>query len=340
MSSSDESWDPRQHPKAAMTPARGTERVTPTDAPATATTAGDVPGEAPPAGAPAPKPRSGRARRAKAGPPVEVILVAVIVVMLLAIGAGAWFQRDRIAAMLGGAPEEPSAQQVPLTPAAPPPVAASQPSAPAAQTPEPAVEPAPTGGETAAAPPVVEPPAAPVLPEGPVVIFIEEPQGGVSEGIPAIESVGQPTWRFVPASAAGPARVEVDVVVPDRGMDLGMSITEIDDAGFPASHLVELTVRSSDVVIADVGQMTAKPELRGRPQPFDAAGTKVADGLFWIALSDAPEAVETNAGLLRNEAYIDVLMTLEGERRAILTIAVGDEGRQAIDQALAAWGAG
>jgi hypothetical protein len=75
-----------------------------------------------------------------------------------------------------------------------------------------------------------------------------------------------------------------------------------------------------------------------RGQPVVGASAKVADGLFWIALSAAPSDVENNLKVLKEGAWVDLPIVYDTGQRAILTFEKGGAGTAAIDNALATWG--
>ena len=64
---------------------------------------------------------------------------------------------------------------------------------------------------------------------------------------------------------------------------------------------------------------------------------KVADNLFWVALSGGEQEAAKNLSLLEERQWIDVPIRYANRRRAILTFEKGAPGDRVMEQALAAW---
>ena len=84
--------------------------------------------------------------------------------------------------------------------------------------------------------------------------------------------------------------------------------------------------------------MKTAEEARG--DALIGVSVKVADGYFWVALSNLPDEQERNLTLLRDRGWIDIPMLYENGKRAILTLEKGTPGTRAVQQATDAWRAG
>ncbi len=154
-------------------------------------------------------------------------------------------------------------------------------------------------------------------------------------GVVAIDAVV--TWSFQAAGANGP-EIIAELAVPDRNLDIRLSIRENTDETLPASHLVEVVSQGSILRISQVPRLVLKATEEGRGQPLVGAAAKVADGLFWIALSATPSDVAFNQGLLRERNWLDLPLVYESGQRAILTFEKGTPGQRVVEQAIAGWG--
>jgi hypothetical protein len=132
------------------------------------------------------------------------------------------------------------------------------------------------------------------------------------------------------------------VDVPQRNIKIRMSIRKNSDTTLPASHLVEIQVQTpADFPgrgIKGIPRIVMKQAEDARGQPVVGASAKVADGLFWIALSAAPSDVENNLKVLKEGAWVDLPIIYDTGQRAILTFEKGPSGAAALDNALATWG--
>ena len=83
-----------------------------------------------------------------------------------------------------------------------------------------------------------------------------------------------------------------------------------------------------------------KPAEDARGEPLIGASAKVADGFFWIALSNVDADLSANLGLLKQREWFDLPMMYETGQRAIITLEKGTSGDRVFDQVLSAWSAG
>ena len=74
--------------------------------------------------------------------------------------------------------------------------------------------------------------------------------------------------------------------------------------------------------------------------PLKGLSVKVADNFFLIGLSGVELDRKRNAELLQDRSWVDVGMMFGDTRRAVVTFDEGPEGKRALAEAMAAWGAG
>ncbi|HUG61410.1 MAG TPA: hypothetical protein VMP03_06175 [Methylomirabilota bacterium] len=220
--------------------------------------------------------------------------------------------------------------------------------------------PPPPGAE----PPATETPTAPLEPATPEVATAPEPPppadagSGVlveqrailyEEPIPGSDGArvdGRVIWSLVnePVLPGEPAVAQVRAVVevPARGMTLTLSIRRNTDDALPASHVVEakfdLPADFEGRAIDTTPGLILKETEDARGDPLVGAVAKVADNLFWVALSGSDQEAGKNLGLLRDRQWIDVPIRYGNRRRAILTFEKGAPGDRVFEQALQAWG--
>jgi hypothetical protein len=226
---------------------------------------------------------------------------------------------------------------------------------PVAETPPDAVTAPPAEQDVATAPaaepppavetPATTPPPAAGADAGVAVsqraILYEEPVAG-SEGA---RVDGRVVWSVVnePVLPGEPAVPQVRAVieVPERNMTVTVSIRENSDAALPASHIVEarfdLPPDFAGNSIDTTPGLILKPTEDARGDALIGAVAKVADNLFWVALSGTPAEAERNMQLLGEREWIDIPIRYGNRRRAILTFEKGQPGGRAVQEALTAW---
>jgi hypothetical protein len=367
---------PQSEPRLAPEYGWEAEPAAPTAPPRYTGPAYDEPGERPSAARGRRRPDDGveaMGRRARPSRLPMVLLLLLIVVMAGGLAALGWSQReilmDLIASFDSGSsqPAPPSATATNATDDT-----ASQPTknpdrllspgetaqtgvrvvdvGPQAQAPDAGADQGSGSAETqvATAPPAAtatQPPDEPTVGVGAAgpqkAVLYEEPldSAAAANGVVAIN--GSVSWAYVPDSPDGP-EITGNVDVPDRQMNVKLTIRRNTDSTLPASHLVEVVV---DVptdfpgkAIKSVPRLILKgSEAAQRGQPLIGATATITEGFFWIALSAVDADVKANLALLRDNGWIDLPLVYETGQRAILTIEKGTLGDKVFKQALAAW---
>lgn len=281
-----------------------------------------------------------------------IVLSVLILAMVVALGALGWSFRDQLADVLNSfdGPSEPVTQV-----AAPAQEATSNKDnasllggdAPAAATDEANVRVvAPDDAAGTAATPALslQDPAAdagaaaPALDADALVAqraaLYEEPTQEGGEVVPVNAAV---TWSFVENGPNGPEIVG-NVDVPDRSMSFRITVRRNIDESLPASHIVEINVQTPEgETVRDIPRIVFKQTEDGRGQQLIGAPAQVADGFFWIALSNAAPDVQANLNLLTSQMWIDLPFIYGNGRRAILTFEKGTPGERVFARAVSAW---
>ncbi|MEO8667736.1 MAG: hypothetical protein ABI399_04415 [Bauldia sp.] len=279
---------------------------------------------------------------------LPAILITVLILgLLVGLAALAYSRRDLIASFIGEQ-DKTAAESVPV----------AEPEAPAATAAESSKDSARLGEQGAADPgvrSVGDDSQQASLPEAggqdqqaigqaltpQKATLYEEPIGGESASAGTVTAIaGGATWQLVQGTD-GP-EIVANVNIPDRSMKLKVTIRKNADASLPASHLVEIVVNTganfAGKNIRTVPRLVMKAAEDARGQALVGASAKVADGLFWIALSAAENDINNNLKMLRENAWIDVPIVYGTNQRAILTFEKGATGAEIFRTAMESWG--
>ncbi len=189
------------------------------------------------------------------------------------------------------------------------------------------------------------PPATPG-PQAPMAVPVQQRALLIEQALTGTEPVVTPgtvTWTYDPSAPDG-ATLVADVAIPTTTVRVQIRIRENNDAGMPASHLIELSAPSAaglpggglDDVLVPV--MKATFEEVGE-QLAGSRSVAVTPTVFWIALLDDAASRSKNIRLLGDQKFMDIPLIYTGGRRAFLTLELGAAGEQLVDQAIIAWAA-
>jgi hypothetical protein len=89
--------------------------------------------------------------------------------------------------------------------------------------------------------------------------------------------------------------------------------------------------------IGNVPGLIMKTTEEARGDALAGASARVAQGLFWVALSDRTDEQARNETLLKERGWIDIPLLYENGKRAILTLEKGTPGEKSVNNVLAAW---
>ncbi len=206
---------------------------------------------------------------------------------------------------------------------------------PAAAKPSPADPTAPAAPETPAAPAAV--------PVGQKAVFYEE-KTGTEEGT---VDTGAVVWSVVQDSpgADQPAEAAIrgEVNIPDKGIQLKLTIKRNGDKTLPASHIIELAFTVPEGFqggsVDGVQRVTFKDTEQAPGNPLVGVPANFGDGFFLIALTDEKSAVENNLALMNRQSWIDIPLTYKSGRRALISIEKGIPGDKVFQEVFKAWNA-
>ena len=257
---------------------------------------------------------------------VGLIAAIVTVLLILALGAAAYWQRDRIAGLVARV-RAPAATQ-PADGTAPKPKITDrvgQPSSPTeAQT--------PSSTQNAG-------PVAAVAQR--VVLYEEDPADPAGK-----RYVGSAIWRtetVTPGPGAAPdLAVRADLEIPERRMTMTFSLRRNTDQSLPASHTIEVTFNlPADFPfggISNVPGILMKQAEQTRGAPLAGLAVKVTSGFFLVGLSAVEGDMQRNLQLLKERGWFDIPIVYNNGRRAILALEKGTPGERVFDEAFKAWG--
>lgn len=273
---------------------------------------------------PAPRRPLDRDQEESGNPARRGLIAAIVAVIFIAgLGAGAYWQRERISALFGVVRT--------MGPTAPREPAQTRPKDGTRVGQE--GQPTQPGQQTAPAGPI------PAVAQR-VVLYEEDP--AVPEGN---RYVGSALWRTETVSP-GPGlspelAIRADVEIPERRLAMTMSIRRNTDPALPASHTVEIMFNlPADFAfggVANVPGLLMKEAEQMRGAPLSGLAVKVTNNFFLIGLSAVESDVQRNLQLLRERAWFDIPMVYNNNRRAILAIEKGNPGERAFAEGFAAW---
>jgi hypothetical protein len=248
-----------------------------------------------------------------------LIFVMLTLLIIGCVGAGAYWQRDKISTIFNAAKN--------LAPSAP-----RDPSQQRQKTADRVGQDGqPTQSQT----------GTPALVAQRVVLYEEDPAN--AEGN---RYSGSAIWRTETISP-GPGlppelAVRVDVEIPERKFAMTMSIRRNTDSALPASHTVEILFNLpsdfSSGGVERVPGLLMKEAEQSRGAPLSGLAVKVTNGFFLIGLSSAEGDETRNLQLLKERAWFDIPMVYNNNRRAILAVEKGNPGERIFAEAFAAWG--
>jgi hypothetical protein len=253
---------------------------------------------------------------------IGLILALLAVLVIVILGGTAYWQRDLIKSLFTTirspvvqAPRE----ATPTRPKIPDRV--GQPSQ-TPQTPAPGTEPGTAAAQR-------------------VVLYEEEPTDSQTK-----RYVGSAVWRTETVSP-GPGlapelAIRADVEVPERRMNMTISLRRNTDQALPASHTIEIMFNLPPDFpfggISNVPGILMKQTEETRGAPLGGLAVKVTSGFFLVGLTAVEADMQRNVKLLKERAWFDIPVVYSNGRRAILAIEKGAPGERSFNDAFAAWG--
>ncbi len=155
---------------------------------------------------------------------------------------------------------------------------------------------------------------------------------------------GLATWRTETINP-GPGRspelgVRIDIDIPDRKMQVVVTIRRNPDQSLPASHYIEIQFSGNDPYggIAQVPAVRMKNNEAAQGVPLAGLGVRVMQGYFLVGLSAVEADRERNLQVLRSQPWIDIPFVYNNGRRAVIAFEKGSTGEKAMAEVFAAWG--
>jgi hypothetical protein len=254
---------------------------------------------------------------------VGLVAALLTVLLILGLGAAAYWQRDRIAALMNVV------------------------RGPASQTPKDATPARPKINDRVGQPSDTpqtstadnSDPVAAVAQR--VVLYEEDPADPQGK-----RYVGSAIWRTEPVTTAPGAApdlaVRADLEIPERRITMTFTLRRNTDQALPASHTIEITFNlPADFPfggISNVPGVLMKQAEQTRGAPLAGLAVKVTSGFFLVGLSAVESDMQRNLQLLKERAWFDIPIVYNNGRRAILAIEKGTPGDRAFEQVFKAWG--
>jgi hypothetical protein len=250
----------------------------------------------------------------------KFVVFGIIFVLLLLAGAVGYVHRDRILSIIAGAN---LGTQEADTPAQTPQQNKSSDRVPQQnqQAPVPSPLTQPTGASQRA------------------VLFEENP------GSQQFTTIGGTvSWRAETVNP-GPGRspelgIRVDVDIPERKMQVVLTIRRNQDVSIPATHFIEIQFVGNDSFggVAQVPVVRMKTTESAQGIPLAGISHRVMQGFFLIGLSAADADRDRNIQILRTQSWLDIPFIYNNGRRAVIAFEKGSAGEKALAEAFAAWG--
>src|SRR6266566_5129520 len=173
-----------------------------------------------------------------------------------------------------------------------------------------------------------------------VVLYEEDPTDPKGK-----RHTGSVIWRTETVSP-GPEQapelaVKAELKVPERHINMTMSIRRNTDKALPASHMIEIMFN----LPADFpsGGISNLPSIRMKQAenesgaPLAGVTVKVTSEYFLTGLSASDADMQRNIALLKNRSWFVIWIVYNNGQHAMLTIEKGPHGELAFKEAFAAW---
>lgn len=258
------------------------------------------------------------------------LLITILVAILVAGAVFAAVERERLMAVVSGAPAQ-----------APAPAPAPAEPAKAAEQPKSNDRIAQASGDANKR--AVPPPMRPVNAAAQRAVLFEETTGA-SQGLQSYE--GTVTWKTETYNA-GPGLppdigIRGDIQIPERRISISFTLRRNLDQALPASHTIEIGFGlPPDFAyggISNVPGIRMKQTESAQGAPLAGLSVRVNPTYFLVGLSAVPTDKQRNIQLLQTRPWIDVPVVYTNNKRGIIAFEKGPTGDQAFQDAFAAWG--
>ncbi|TCA33870.1 hypothetical protein E0H66_18930 [Rhizobium leguminosarum bv. viciae] len=169
-------------------------------------------------------------------------------------------------------------------------------------------------------------------------LYEEKPEMAQPTTVP-----GSVTWSIdmrTDASGHSDPIIQAHIAVPKRHFTAVLTLERNADPSVSASHLIELSFQIAPGFkgggIYSLRHMSMKATESDRGDTLIAVPAKVTDNLYMLALNDLPEARAKNLELLERQ-WIDLPISYQDGKRALLTLEKGADGERVFNQAIQTW---
>jgi hypothetical protein len=134
--------------------------------------------------------------------------------------------------------------------------------------------------------------------------------------------------------------VRIDVDIPERKMQVVVTIRRNPDTSLPATHYIEIQFVGNDSFggVAQVPVMRMKNNEAAQGIPLAGISIRVMQGFFLIGLSAAETDRDRNLQVMKTLNWLDIPFIYNNGRRAVVTFEKGAAGEKILAEAFAAWG--
>jgi hypothetical protein len=172
----------------------------------------------------------------------------------------------------------------------------------------------------------------------------------LSEGDPADAQakryVGSVIWHTEAGSPttgqSSDLAVKADLEIPERRINMKMSLRRNTDKELRASHTVEIIFNlPTDFPfggIADLSGIMMRQAELARAAPLAGLTTQVISGFFLVGLSVIDSDMQRNLEMLKAWSWFDIPVVYNNGRRANLEFEKGTFGERSFAEAFTAWG--
>jgi hypothetical protein len=247
----------------------------------------------------------------------KFIVFGIILLLLLLAGAVGYIHRDRIRAIVANLGTQQTAQDV-QTPTQN--KAADRLPQQQTQAPTPNTSPPPADTRRA---------------------FLFEENPGSQQFTTINGTVNWRTETVNPGPGKSPELgVRIDVDIPERKMQVVVTIRRNPDTSLPATHYIEIQFVGNDSFggVAQVPVMRMKNNEAAQGIPLAGISIRVMQGFFLIGLSAAETDRDRNLQVMKTLNWLDIPFIYNNGRRAVVTFEKGAAGEKILAEAFAAWG--
>jgi hypothetical protein len=154
---------------------------------------------------------------------------------------------------------------------------------------------------------------------------------------------GTVSWRTETVNP-GPGKspelgIRIDIDIPDRKMQVVVTIRRNPDASLPATHYIEVQFTGNDSFggVAQVPVLRMKNNEAAQGIPLAGVSARVMQGFFLIGLSAAETDRDRNLQLMKSLSWLDIPFIYNNGRRAVIAFEKGPAGQKVMEEAFAAW---